>query len=585
MLAQLSQWILIATLSQSPQEAAWLKVIPADVDIAIHSRGINATRDDLVAMLKAMSPAWGDMAENGLAGPLSHLQQMHGDHVLKTPWVSLFRLSDGGGEGGPPPFAVLVVSDNYKGVLKEFSGGKEPELKHDDGGYDALDGPEGHGTWYAAKGPGIVAFGPSKGLIASIAKPGGKTLDKVLNESSAKPFLSGDLGVYVNAAALAIRFADQIDQGRTLFMGAMDQAAQKQPGQEATMNFVKDFYGGLFDSIKNADALILSLDVAEKGLHLTGVLNVKPDAPAAKSIAGIHTSPAATLGNLSAGAMGYVYMDMEAKTFETLQGMSLRMIATGKPSPELDKAMAELHGMGRIESLGSVSFGKGMSVVNDITVSDPKKYLAACEAMLVAMKGPEGQPGLYKDVKVEHAAQTYQGLTFTRIVVTLDLDKLAQLGGINPVQGETMKWMFGGDTVTYWYGTDGKRVLQVMEPSWESAKAQIDGYLKGEAGIGANPRFKAVRSQLPEQASLLVLLDVQGLAKMYAGLFAAMFKNPDLKLPDDLPKDPAFLGASLTPRPPVGYEFHLVIPTSVGTLIDKGLMPLFRQLQPGGANQ
>jgi hypothetical protein len=218
-------------------------------------------------------------------------------------------------------------------------------------------------------------------------------------------------------------------------------------------------------------------------------------------------------------------------------------------------------------------------------VSDPKKYLAACEAILVAMKGPEGQPGLYKDVKVERAAQTYQGLTFTRIVVTLDLDKLAQLGGINPVQGETMKWMFGGDTVTYWYGTDGKRVLQVMEPSWESAKAQIDGYLKGEAGIGANPRFKAVRSQLPEQTSLLVLLDVQGLAKMYAGLFAAMFKNPDLKLPDDLPKDPAFLGASLTPRPPVGYEFHLVIPTSVGTLIDKGLMPLFRQLQPGGANQ
>jgi hypothetical protein len=72
---------------------------------------------------------------------------------------------------------------------------------------------------------------------------------------------------------------------------------------------------------------------------------------------------------------------------------------------------------------------------------------------------------------------------------------------------------------------------------------------------------------------------------MYTSLFAAMFKNPDLKLPDDLPKDPAFLGASLTPRPPVGYEFHLVIPTSVGTLIDKGLVPLFRQLQPGGANQ
>src|SRR5271170_6723316 len=180
MLAQLTQWILIATLSQSPQEAAWLKVIPADVDIAIRSRGIDATRAELVAMLKAMSPAWGKMAEDGLAGPLAQLQQMHGELALKTPWVSVVRLSDGGGEGGPP-VVVLILSDNYKGILKEFSGGKDPELKHDDGGYDAFDGPEGHGTWYAAKGPGIVAIGPSKGLIASIAKPSGKTLDTVLS--------------------------------------------------------------------------------------------------------------------------------------------------------------------------------------------------------------------------------------------------------------------------------------------------------------------------------------------------------------------------------------------------------------------
>ena len=34
----------------------------------------------------------------------------------------------------------------------------------------------------------------------------------------------------------------------------------------------------------------------------------------------------------------------------------------GKPSPELEKAMAELHGLGRIESLGSASMDKGMRI-------------------------------------------------------------------------------------------------------------------------------------------------------------------------------------------------------------------------------
>ena len=47
----------------------------------------------------------------------------------------------------------------------------------------------------------------------------------------------------------------------------------------------RTFYGGLFDSLKYADALTLNLDVAEKGLHLAGFLKVKPDSDAAKSIA------------------------------------------------------------------------------------------------------------------------------------------------------------------------------------------------------------------------------------------------------------------------------------------------------------
>ena len=132
-----------------------------------------------------------------------------------------------GGEGGPPPFAVVVPSDDYKGTLKELSGGKDVELKHQDGDYDAFDGPDGQGTWYAAKAAGIVAFGPSKDLIASIAKRGGKTLDSVLTGSAARTFLGGDIGVYVNAASLTKRYADQIEQARQALMAVMDQAGQQ----------------------------------------------------------------------------------------------------------------------------------------------------------------------------------------------------------------------------------------------------------------------------------------------------------------------------------------------------------------------
>ena len=51
-----------------------------------------------------------------------------------------------------------------------------------------------------------------------------------------------------------------------------------------------------------------------------------------------------------------------------------------------------------------------------------------------------------------------------------------------------------------------------------------------------------------------------------------------------MPKEPAFLGVSLTPQPSEGYEFHLVIPSPVGTVIAKGVVPIFQGLAAPGAN-
>ncbi|MGZ3300582.1 MAG: hypothetical protein ACXVBG_06605 [Isosphaeraceae bacterium] len=37
---------------------------------------------------------------------------------------------------------------------------------------------------------------------------------------------------------------------------------------------------------------------------------------------------------------------------------------------------------------------------------------------------------------------------------------------------------------------------------------------------------------------------------------------------------------SLTPRPPSGNEFHLVVPSQVGPIFAKGLVPLFQSITP-----
>jgi hypothetical protein len=583
MLAQLSQWLLIAAIGQAPPEAALAKAAPADIDAVVRIRGLETARDDILAMLKAMNPDWANAAEGGLSTGIAHVRERHGDRFVQSPGLVLLKFGDEGGAGGPPPFAALLPTDDYQGTLKSLVG-KDPELKHQDGGYDELDGPDGN-TWYAAKAPGVAAFGTSKDLIAAIAKHDGKTLDSVLTGEAAKAFYRGDAGLFLNATSLTKRFGDQIEQGRQMLMAGIDQAAQAQ-GNAGMIQMIKDIYGKLFDSLKFADHLALGLDAKAEGLHLAGFLAIKSDSDLAKSITDARPGDLAPLGKLPAGATTYASMDVSAKTFEALQGMGLRMLTTGgKPSPELERAMAEFHGLGRIEHLTAMSMEKGMTGLSVIGVEDARKYMAAAIDMLRAMGPGEGKSGVYKELKVDENAKSYRDLMFTHVTATMDIQKLAEAMGNQPAQLESLKAMFGDGKLSYWYAPQGKRALFVIAPTWEDARAQIDPYLGGQAGVGEQAQFKAVRAELPERASALMIFHAQGLVRMMAKSIGATLQKPDLKAPEDMPKDPAYLGASLTPHAAKGYEFHLAVPGPVGAVIAKGFLPMVQGLAPPGANQ
>jgi len=105
MLVSLSMWVLAVALGQSPApvaaDAGWLKAVPADVDVAVRTRGVDATHADLMAMLRIMSPTLAERAEQGLTGDLAQFRQKFGEAAARTPWVGLIRTVAPGGEGKP----------------------------------------------------------------------------------------------------------------------------------------------------------------------------------------------------------------------------------------------------------------------------------------------------------------------------------------------------------------------------------------------------------------------------------------------------------------------------------------------------
>jgi hypothetical protein len=88
-----------------------------------------------------------------------------------------------------------------------------------------------------------------------------------------------------------------------------------------------------------------------------------------------------------------------------------------------------------------------------------------------------------------------------------------------------------------------------------------------------------VTSELPEQANLLMVFNVQSYLRIIASVLGDAGKDADAKLAD-LPKEPAFFAISSTYRPAGGYEFHLIIPSEVGTVVAKAI-PMFQGIVPG----
>lgn len=574
MVTQVSVWLLAAALGQASTEAssAWLKSVPVEADVVVRCRGVASAAEDVKAMLKAASPNAAATIVPMIEQSIDQWKALFGTDIVDAPVVGLLR-AEASGPDGVPPFAILLKKDDYKGVLKALANGKDVATKAEEGGYDSFANPHGGGTWYAFHGEGFTAFGPDKALIAGVAKPGDKSLAAALTPALAAPFHGGDIGIYIDVARLTRRFGQRIDQAREGFMAALDQAAKAAPNG-ASMDAVKRLYGGLFDWLKTVQALALNLDFAAEGLRIAGRIEVQAaaDAKPAETVASVP----AEFAKLPPDAAFYMYMNMSADGVQQLQGMSLRMVnPTGKPAPALDRAMERFKGLGRIEAIGSASLADGMRTFNVSKVSDPKAYMEATEAMLQAMKDADGPYDLYKDVKVERDAKNHGGVSFTRITVEFDVDKIAKLGqggaGAAPIRA-----MFGGDSMSYWIGIDGDRLIQVTAPTWEEAEARLDRFAKGESAVGSLTGFKRVRSELADKANFLMIVDGRKLTRMATAPF-----GPAAALPGaNEPAEPVFLGASLTLDGPGAYDFRVSLPSALGAVIEKEFIPLIQNVRP-----
>ncbi len=526
---------MAAIVGQAPAEASWLKSVPADIPVVARVRALEDVSGELQAMLKTMSPTGAAMVENLVDPQLQAFEGAYGAAAGKNPFFVLFRLPDPA-QPDLSGWGVIARTGDAAAMIKGL--GQDGEKPKTLDGYESFAARDGQ-TWYAARGAGWVAFGPDEAMIKAIHKPQSSLAQALSPEVRAK-FLAGDVGLYLNIAEVQKRYGDFIEQARPAIMAQLEQApnARGPRGVEST----KQVVDALLEALKAGESLALSLDFDADGLTLAGMATVKKDSPAAKGLAVAKTGSGRLLEKLPGDKMFYVYT---AESPVSPDGRP-KPVGGAPASPAVDKAVAA-----RLQALeGRLVMGIGVMPMQYVSMADPGDPQAAVKASIEADKARQagGQPGT-----IELNAVTHGGFQFTRIKSHVDPAQIAKLAkDANPQlpnSGELMKKMFTGDDLITYVGTDGKLFLEAAGPSEDQLKAQIDAIKDGSRSLGASPSWKALRARLPEQVTVLVLLNAQEMVKMILTSVGAMQNQGELKPRPTSPSRPPWWGSRWSRRP------------------------------------
>lgn len=589
MLACLVSWWLTAAIAQAPAapapaaapvEAAWLNVVPADVDAVLRLKGIEAARGDAAAMVAAMFPINGQEINASIAESVQDFVTRYGQAAARSPYLMLFRF----GEldvNGELPFAAIVRDNDYANLQRQIAGRAGVKPKVYPIGYRSIENLDGQ-LIYLVQGRGYVAFGTDEKLIAAITRPKPtSSLARSLPANARARLLAGDLGFYLNVATLNQRYRDEIEQTREGMIESFAEANAQ--GGAAANEAAKIILGGAFQALKQGQTLSLSVEFDAREMAAAGEVSARSGTQASRRLANAQPADAEALKTLPAAAVACIFRSIQASTFEDLHGPAQKVLVFGdqeKPAPAVQKAIDQLATLGPQQVAVAVRPAPGVQDIRIIAGANPQALVKAEAGLFTALKNGSG---FIKAVTLDPKTSTYEGFTLQQATMQPDFAKLAG-GPANPGDIAAIKKAFGGETLTTWFGTDGKRVLEVTAHDWNAAKAVVDAVLTGRGSIGQLPEYAALRNRLPRQVSTLIMVNANAASSQISdNLNAALPEAKNARTAVAIPKGHSLLGAAVT-MTNAGTQFQAIIPSAVGPVFEQAISPTVEEIQ-GKARQ
>jgi hypothetical protein len=529
---------LRGTAAPAPGAASALAQVPADAQVVVYLHGLERTQDRLGEMVKNALPDLGPKAVEQFR------QQLEAGFMGRKPkglpkdgaiFVVLPEIPNPAQQ--PPKMAVVLAVTRYTDFRDSVLNDDERKaLKTDPAGYDQATVNDQE-VYFIDHKNGYAVVTPSKDVATQLAHKPEKGLDTRLKQDAAQKLLDSDLGVYVDMEAVNKQHGDAIKQGKETFLQALEQNTP----DKATVAMMQRVLGAVFQAVEDSRTALATVEFRPAGLALHMQAAVGEDTKTGALLKESRPSALRELGSLPAGWMIYTGMEIRPTLFKKF-GTMMFGIATDPDSAEAKELQAAADELAAARPTALVGVGdvpmRGLQVW---TFADPRKAAAAQLKAYKAIKsGTFGSMALKEPPQVKADAEKYEGFELHSALIRWDIEKTVekQTAG-KPIPEQAKQALIDyqkkllGEEMNIWFGTDGKTYVQVMAKDWSAARKILDAYREGKSKVGDEKAFTAARGHLPQDVTVVGLIDVPRYAEVIVEAVKPMLRG--MGVPFNLP--------------------------------------------------
>jgi hypothetical protein len=493
---------------------------PAKAPLVVCLNGYDKARDRLNKMLTAALPKDAAMITKLLDDQLDKLLKDRKLKAVRKDARAFFVLNDLAGLiDGNPAVSVLVPVTTYKEFLETFL--TKDEFGTLEKGRDGVDliktfatGDE-H-TVYLVDLKEYAAITIDKDTADAYAAKYTAGSSDAMGSDLAETFVKGDLAVYVNMEAINEKFGDQIRAFKGLIDFILQQAQQQgalQALNKKQIEAMKVIFKGLLQGVEDCRAVVAAGEFRPEGLMVRIQARFADDSMSAKLLASEPPSGLTDFGKLPAG-LGIYQASHFGKTIgEILRTMSQEFATTEEDARGAD--LLEQHLKDLADAGPGAEFTATLLPGSAISVTAYKDADKAAKALSKAYKavaagGRIGGVVVKTAPRVGDEAEKANGFVFSSVNLTFDFE--ASVAGLPEAMKdatlETMKRQVT-EKMTHWIGSNGKVVVRLTAKDWKAAKVLLEKYLDGKETLASTAGYKRVRGQLPSEANLIMIAEVE----------------------------------------------------------------------------